>query len=389
MEFAHLESRLNFLDEEYRQEKRDLAQLRQRVDSQQAEIAEYQQRIQELEATINRLQTQINRHERFEDMIQRFKNEMTAMLEDQEARRRQSFKDAERARQMELDAQGKALHEVRREIERGRGLDEDLVLARTELERMGGLIVAIQQRVDNLAKQGDEQVRNLSYLENQRRNDAKKVAELQVESSDVLKKTDLNLSKIQMVEQQLLGYAKFQTAVDEIRESTKQSLEAFQFQEAHFQRQMTGWLEQAEVNQRRLDEYETRMTRYAELHQLNRKTLEALQEFQERLQREQHESMELQRLAEERAKHQSEDWQSDIEQKWKQHSLDWEHQFQRMTQNVEKLTKRLEAAETTGARLQPQINLLVQAAEEYAHTQAVAAHDWQRRFEELMTQETG
>lgn len=388
MEFAHLETRLNFLDEEYRQEKRDLAQLRQRVDSQQAEIEEYQNRIQLLENQLAQFQTQMQRLDRFEEMIQRFKNEMTAVLEDQEARRRQAFKDAERARQMELDAQAKALHEIRREVERGRRFDEDLALARTEIDRVGALLVSMQQQQDHLAKQNDERVRAISYMEDQRRNDAKKIAQLQAETSDLFKKADRNLAKIQMVEQQVPDFGKFQKAVDELRESTKRSLEGFQFQEAQFQRQMKNWLEQAEVNQRRMDEYEERMSRYAEHYQLNRKALESLQEFQERLKREQHESAELQRLAEDRTKHEWEDWQNTQEQRLKKQALEWDQQFKGLFKTVEKLSDRVEETERVVPTLQPQINLLIQSLEEQAHLRAMAAHDWQRRFEELMTRET-
>ncbi|MFQ5611280.1 MAG: hypothetical protein ACE5H9_04015 [Anaerolineae bacterium] len=387
MEFAHLESRLNFLDDEYRQEKRELAQLRQTVDSQRAEIEEYHQRVQTLESELARVQAQMQRLDRTEDMMQRFKNEVMAMLEDQDSRRRQAFKDADRARQMELDSHAKALNEIRRDVERNRRFDEDLALARTEVERLGALVVSMQQRLDHLAKQNDERVRAVGYLENQRNNDAKKIAQLQAEVADLFKRINLSASKLEMVEKQMPEFAKFKQAVDGIDENTRRSLENYQYQAAQFERQVRNWTEQADGYQRRMDDYEARMDRYAEHYQLNRKALESLQEFQERLQRDQHEAMELQRLAEERARHRLEEWQNAEEQRRHREALEWEHRFKTLHKGVEKTRARVAIIEEIVQSLQPQINLLIQLAEEDAQSRLMAAREWLHHLESLATDE--
>ncbi len=388
MEYAQLESRISFLDSEYRREKADLAQLRHKLELSEAEKAEMEKRIEELETELLEVKALSPKVTMLEGIIERFKGEMLTALEDQRLKQKQSLKDAERSRSIEMEVQTRAIKEVRQEMERNRNLDELITLARTETERQAAVLIAFQQRLDNLAVQTDEHVRSVSYLEDQRRTDAKHISELKADTTDLFKQSALHLSKVELLEQQIPQFGRFQSELEKVKESVRTEIERIQYQQAQVDRGVKNWQTLAETMQRRLDEYETRMERYAEHYQRNLKALEALQGFQEQMKRDQHEFMELHRLNSDRQKNQLEEWQSTYEQAARKGMLESERKQDEMLKQVEKLQAEMKALALQISPFKEQFTLLLQIAEEDALNRAIAARDWQLRFEQLATGES-
>jgi len=388
MEYAQLESRISFLDSEYRREKADLAQLRHKLELSEAEKAEMEKRIEDLEAELLEVKTLTPKVTMLEGIIDRFKGEMLTALEDQRLKQKQSLKDAERSRSIEMEMQTRAIKDVRQEMERNRNLDELITLARTETERQAAVLVSFQQRLDNLATQTDEHVRSVSYLEDQRRTDAKHINELKADTTDLFKQSSLQLSKVELLEQQIPQFGRFQTELEKVKESVRTEIERIQYQQAQVDRSMKTWGNLAETVQRRLDEYENRMERYAEHYQRNLKALEALQSFQEQMKRDQHEFMELHRLNSDRQKNQLEEWQSAYEQTTRKQAIEGERRLDEMLKQVEKMQQEMATLTAQLPQLNDQLTLMLQIAEEDALNRAIAARDWQVRFEQLSTEET-
>lgn len=385
MEYAQLESRISFLDSEYRREKANLAQVRHKLEVAESEKEELAKRIETLEAELLDTKTQLSKITVLENVIDRFKSEMRTALEEQRQQQKRALKDAERARTIELESYTKAIADVRHEMERQRDLDEQISLARAETDRQAGMLVSFQQRLDNLAKQADEQLRSISYLEEQRRNNAKNIAELSVETSDLFKQTKLHQSKVELLEQQIPQFGQFQQELAKVKESVRTQLEQIQYQQAQVARSMKTWEDLSESMRRRLDEFENRMERYAEHYQRNQKALEALQAFQEQLQRAQHEFMELQRLNADRQKAQVENWQSVQEQELRKHSMEAERQLGEMQRQIDAFKASLQSVADEIPPMQKNLMLLLKIIEEDVMTRAIAARDWQVRFEELAT----
>ncbi|HEY84901.1 MAG TPA: hypothetical protein G4N96_07300 [Chloroflexi bacterium] len=388
MEYAQLESRISFLDSEYRREKADLAQLRHKLELSEAEKAEMEKRIGELETELLEVKALSPKVTMLEGIIERFKGEMLTALEDQRLKQKQSLKDAERSRSIEMEVQTRAIKEVRQEVERNRNLDELITLARAETERQAAVLISFQQRLDNLAVQTDEHVRSVSYLEDQRRTDAKHINELKADTTDTFKKLALQVSKVELLEQQIPQFGRFQSELEKVKEGVRAEIERIQYQQAQVDRGVKRWENLSETMQRRLDEYETRMERYAEHYQRNLKALEALQGFQEQMKRDQHEFMELHRLNSDRQKNQLEEWQATYEQAARKRMLESERKQDEMLRQVEKLQAEMKALAVQISPFEEQFTLMLQIAEEDALSRAIAARDWQVRFEQLATGES-
>jgi hypothetical protein len=155
------------------------------------------------------------------------------------------------------------------------------------------------------------------------------------------------------------------------------------YQVAQRERQLKNWTEIAETTERRLKENEGAMEKYAEHYQLNKRALASLQDFQERLQNDQHRIRELQRLAEERQRAELEKFQVDFEQRWQRRNMELQPQFSDFQRSVEACQKRIDEIARLHQGTEEQLNLVLQVIEEDIQARALATANWQKRFEEI------
>jgi chromosome segregation ATPase len=367
----------------YQADQQVTAKLQQRVEAQAYELQEQARRIQQLEAKLAESQLKLAAPLQLDDQLLTLKSEILQIVEEQYTRRQQNFRDVNNAMLTQLDSFAKNLYELRRDLDRVQRYDEQISLARTEGDRLNKEVSTFELRLNNLNKQLEERTRAATYLEDQRRADVLRLAELQTEIPNLNKKIETSLTKVQLVEQQLPQFGQYQAALDEIRDDIRRHREHMDFQIAQRERLLKNWSDASESVERRLDEYKGMLEKYAEHYQLNKRALESLQDFQERLQREQHKAGELQRLAEDRQQAEMEKWRAEYEQRWKKQSMEWKPTFADVQKNMDVLQKKVEDMVKLNQTVQNQMDLVLQIIEEDIQNRTLTSRDWQQRFEEL------
>lgn len=360
-----------------------IAQLQQRAEAQTYELQQQARRIELLEAQLAESQARQAATPQLDDQFLNLKSEILQIVEEQYTRRQQNFRDVNNAMLAQLDGFARSLYELRRDLERIQRYDEPIALARAEVDRLNKEVSTFETRLNTLSKQLEERTRAATYLEDQRRADTTRLAELQAEIPNLHKKIDSSLTKVQLVEQQIPQYGQYQAALDEIREDIRRHREHMDFQMAQRERLIKNWSDTAESIERRMDEYKGMMEKYAEHYQLNKRALESLLDFQERLQREQHKATELQRLAEDRQQGEMEKWRAEYEQRWKKQSMEWKPTFTDLQKNMDLLQKRVDEMVKLNQTVQKQMDLVLQIIEEDIQNRTFMARDWQQRFEQL------
>jgi len=387
MEHSQLSQMVTWLDKEHQRDRAQLHQLQQRVETLVQEREEQASRIVELQAELAALNAHVDRVAKIEGFFERFKIEINALLERSETRRQQAMRDSDRVRQVEIENVAQSIHEFRQEIEKYRRYDEELASCRADTQRLGESIARLQQQILDASKGQDERVRSITYLEEQRHQDNKRIAQVQVQTADLFKKIELQVSRIQQLEQFPPRIGELRSSIDELRQQQNKEVERVQFQDAQRERQIKSWLQEADVHRQRMEEFGQQIERYAEQYQRIKKATEELQEFEEQIQRQQHESAELQRLAENRQRSQLEEWQVQEEQRWKKHTMEWDHQWGDYDKALAELTKQFSVLEKQTQDNAKRLELLLRMAEEDAQMRAMATRDWQMRFEEIVEQE--
>ena len=364
---------VTWLDKERRRDKAELTKLRQRVESQSAEITEQARRMQELEGRLASTQAQLTKFPQLEQALDQLRDELVLLIERHDEQRRKAEMDAERVRQVERDSQVRVLGEIRKELQKLPRYEEELQLRRAEDQRLGEALLNLQQQMADLGRDLEDRTRNLPYLEEHPRQNAKRIAELQQETPELFKRTEAQSTKLQLLEELVrrsehrIGELNLLGA--ELKQEQKDFIESIKLGEQQRERQMNESAEQVEEQRQKMEEYAAQMQRSTEQYERNKKALAALEKLEERLKRDQAEVAELQRLAEKRQRDQLDEWQAENEKRWKKHMLIWEQHWRKQDRWNEAHAARFVPLEESTKVNRDQITALWQTWEEYARHQ--------------------
>ena len=373
MDLNQLNQMVTWLDEERRRDKTDLGKLQQRTESQSAEIAEQARRIQEQEGRLARTQAQLTKFTQIETALSQLRDELVLLVERHDEQRRRAEEDAARVRQVEQESQTRALGEMKKELQKLPRHEEELQQRRAEDQRLGEALLSLQQRVADFGRDLENRTRNLPYLEEHPRQNAKRIAELQEETPELFKRTEAQSTKLQLLEELVrksehrIGELDLQGI--ELKQEQQEFFESLRLADQDRERLMGEWTEQMEEQRQKMEKYDVQMRQSAELYKTNKQALAALEKFEERLKQGQAEVAELQRLAEKRQRHQLDEWQAEDEKRWKKNMLVWEQHWRDQDRWNEEHTARLGPLEESTKANRAQITALWQTWQEYARRQ--------------------
>lgn len=331
MDIDQLAQMVNWLDEEHRRDRAEIAKLYQRLESQTTEIVEQARRVQELEGQLASTQAQLVKFTQVEEALQQVKNEIVLMLQRQEEQRVQEVRDAERARLNDREAYARGISEVRKELPRFGRIEEELVTRRAEDQRILELVLGLRQQVNGINKDIDERTRSLPFLAEQRGQDSKRIAQLQQETVELFKRTEGAAGRLQALESDLKRVDRAVVAVQPVpnmlREEVATFVEEQKLKDVERDRALTRWREEFEEQREAITAQQKRLADYSTHIDEARRIMASLQGFEESIRREQHQVAELQRLAEERQRKELDEFLSEDEKRWRKQSLAWEHRW--------------------------------------------------------------
>lgn len=373
MDLTQLSQMVAWLDEEHRRDREEIAKLDQRLQSMAIERQEQARRIQDLEGRLASTHAQLTRFTQIEQALQQLKNEVVVLLDKQAEARLHAERESERARLSDREGLTRGVAEIRKELPRLGRIEEDLVTRKAEEQRLGEMVLALRQSVSNVGKDLDERTRSLPYMVEQRAQDNKRIAQLQAENMELLKRTDALTSRFPAQEERLQRLEKDLTRIQPIPEQLRQDQQGFietqKLTEAERQRQMSQW-EQDFVQQRSaIEKQVVKLREFEARYEAVGRALKALEEFQAQIVQGQKQTAELQRLAEERQRKELAEWQSENEQRWKKETLRWDYALGEQNKLNQKLAERFPPTEKHLTLLQREIEALWRLQENLGNQQ--------------------
>ena len=331
MDVGQLMQMTSWLDEEHRRDKAELIRLQQKVVSQESELQDQSRLIKELEGRLVGMQAQLLKQGQLQGALQQLKDEVVQMFAQADERRQQEAREAERVRSIERDNMARAMNEVRRDLQRLPRYDEELGLRKAEQARVGEIVMAMQQTLTGLGQEVDNKMRGLPFLEDGRQQDAKRIARLQQESLEAMKRLEQQGSRLQITEDASQRHERdtgeLKEVVSQVRAGQREFIEKQLLEAEHVKRQIAEWIETSEAQIKRVDVFAARLQEFSEAFREDRQTVAGIERFQEVIRRDQTQVSELQRLGEERQKRQLEQWVEENEKRWRKELLRWDHQW--------------------------------------------------------------
>ena len=301
MEANQTSQMVAWLDEERRKDKSLITKLEERSQAQTALLEDQARRIQALENELTQMRQQQLSVSRFDETIDRLRSEFNAQLDETQKRRAAADQENKKMRDMDRDALMKSIEELRQEVIQR--VDRAIQPRRAEEERLSRIATELQDYASNLSKGLEEFERSLGFLEEQRRQDARRLSDINGELAELGKKSETQQAMAEY-RQQRQEWNEQQALADQQRERTMNDMlkrmDGFGETMTNFAKQVEGWSETHRQMKLKLDEYERLV---------------------ERVERRLNEGAEMQRLSEERFRQEWEDFMSDDQRRWRQFTL--------------------------------------------------------------------
>ncbi len=375
---------VQWLDDERRKDKQEVAALQERLSGLAAENAAWQRKIQQLESDLATSTATLQRLAKIDEILDGYRREMTRQLEELEQRRTDAAREDERLRKVEREGLNKSLADLRKGVENIGKLEREAQGRKDEENRLSRLVAELQNKVSEFNRYLDERLRSITVVEEGRRQDAKRITELQTEMTDVRKRVDENRGKLDVVEDVArrvdARLGELFLAETERRNLQTQWLDAQAIVQAERERAFNDVQAKVEAAVRSIEEYAHKVDQYAEANRDIKRSADDFKQMTALMERRINEAAEIQRLAEERFR---QDWAAflaDDQKRWTTHMLlrdeQWrEHdrlnvrQFERLDALEEQTSELFDVVRhmqsLDASRLQALLNLVREMVAEY------------------------
>ncbi len=351
MDISQAARMIEWLDEERRRDKATIATLEERLAQQQETLELLQRRLGSMESDQTVMRSQYVSGDRQNDLVEQMRREMRQLLETAEASRLTAEREAERRQELVRENMLRAIRETTEKMTKLERQLGDLPGLQVERDRLVGVTAALQQRLDDLYKKLDEPERRITFLEEQRRQDARRLGELESELPEIQKQIDTVKPKTTLLEDLAL---RNERKIQEIHNTERERREQIQ----QFIDQQTLILQQRDqqINDlvKRFGDHDQamqqnieRFEKWADAYRSMKQIIDDFERIGDRLERRINEVAEMQRLSEERFRQEWNDWRSDDQKRWKQFTLSndevWRSHDKEFERFIQRMTE-LEAA---------------------------------------------
>lgn len=316
---------IEWLDEERRRDRGTIALLEERVAQQAEIIIQLERRLNGLEGEQSSMRTAFVPVGRDTELAEQLRREFQQLVEEVESKRLMAEREVERRQDIGRESLARMIRDLGDRTNALEKAIEELPAARVERDRVAAALAAVQQRVEDLAKKFEEPERRITFLEEQRRQDARRISDIQSELPELQKQLDAVRPKLDALEAMVLRSEKrimeVQTAERDRREEMQQFIDQQTLLLQQRDQQVAELAKSFGAYDEDMRRYLERFEAWSETHRQMKKLIDDFERIAERLGRRINEVAEMQRLSEERFRQEWNDWIADDQKRWKQFTL--------------------------------------------------------------------
>ncbi len=336
---------IEWLDEERRRDKTQIATLQERLAQQQETIDALARRLNSIESDQSALRSQSLPSGKEGEVVDQMRREMMQLLENAEAKRLTAEREAERRAEIAREAAARPVRELSEKMSRLERQTTELPAINVEKDRLSSTVASLQQRVEDLFKRFEEPDRRLAFIEEQRRTDSRRLSELETVIPEVRKQFDSIKPKVSLLEDLSLRNERKLTDVANGDRERREQIQQFVDQQTLLLQQRDQQV--TELN-RRFVEHDDAMKRnierfdtWAEAYREMKRIIDDFERIGDRLERRINEVAEMQRLSEDRFRQEWNDWRADDQKRWKTFTMSTDEVWKQHDREFEKFVQRM------------------------------------------------
>jgi chromosome segregation ATPase len=387
MEFDQVLKQLEWLDGERRKDKDIIAKQEDRITALEGNLSGAQQQFKELNGAITRLSAVVGRMDDYDEALIQHRLEVNKQVEEIDKQSRAREEEIEKVRRVEMRSIDTSIADTRKELDAITGLRRSVQSLTEDGTRLARQIEDLGAKIQDILRTEEEYSRTYRLIEEGRRQDAKRIVDLQGEVSALRKRSDeqrgqmeLNSSNQRKLESRM-GEIILQDS--ERQEAQNAFLEKQALKQVEFERTWKEWQTHIETIDRQSNDIENQFQSLDSTHSEVKRIRDSIEELHQRVDRRVNEITEVQRLAEERFRGEWVTFKADDQKRWTNYTLTQEEQRNELSRNLDRLGDQISDLDVGFQELQDVIQQATEETERRLQSLLSMAHDWVAAYERI------
>lgn len=385
MELEQIAKQVDWLDDERRKDKLKLGSLEERLAAVEGNVPPLAHQIKDLSSEITRLAALVSRLDSTDESIIQARLDAKQQVEDLDKQVKKREEESEKMRRGEIRALETSINELRKEVEQLPEIRRTLKLRIDEESRLGRSIDEVRTRIETLRRSEEEYTRSIRLLDDGRRQDSKRLTDLNGEVAAVRKRVDDQSGRVELAAATL---KKLETRLNELstveterREAVANFLDSQALREVERERVWKEWQARFQLIESQTSDIETALQNLDATNRAVKRSQQTVEEVSQKVERRINEITEIQRLAEERFRQEWATFKADDQKRWTNYTLTLEEQRNEASRQHEKLAEKVTQIEDTLQEIQDLIQQMNEQTEKQLQSLLATTHEWVTSFE--------
>ena len=385
MDLEQLQKRLQWIEEDRRKEKDALAMLESRLTALEGSQAAPQQQIKELAGEITRLSAVVTRMDQYDASLLQARQESKRAVDELSREAKIRNDESEKIRRIEIRSLENSLAELRKELEVLAKLEKGIQVRGEDIIQVRRMVDELRAKIDEVRTEEQEYTRTFRLLEDGRRQDAKRIVDLQGEVTALRKRLDDQRGQTELlntvqrkVESRLTELA---TVEAERRESMATFLDKQALTQVERERTWKEWQTRFETIEKQARDIEGQLLALDATNREVKRSQVSVDELAQRVERRINEITEIQRLSEDRFRQEWVTFKADDQKRWTNFTLTQEELRSEISRQFEKLAERSTQMEDELQEIKDLVHQANEQAEKRLQALLAMAHDWVTAYE--------
>ncbi len=378
-----LKNRVDWLDEERRKDKALLAKLEERLAGVTSALESQARILQETSNQLTKLNTRIQ-PQKIDELISKQREDTVRALDAMDKRRLELEEEAGRTRALEKNRIDKTIGEFKKQIELLGDLQESMETRKAEQARQAVILQEMRKTLDAIQKRDEERTRIIAATEEGRRQDIRRMADIQGEQQAIREKGGESSARLDAVESSGRRVEGRLAELMALELERRNAMAIWQEQQTaavmERERQWKDWEKRSADSVNRMNEFLKQVDSYQEMHRSMQKAIDEYQSFTERLEQKMKEMAEIQRIQEDRLRQDWTTFLADDQKRWTAQNLTWEDEWRERDRKFTKATEKLTHLEEQVEELSDSLHSALEGDRARLETLANTFREWLARI---------
>jgi chromosome segregation ATPase len=388
MDFEQIVKRLQWLDEEHRKDKAAIIELEERIAAHEGNLDTVAKQVKPLEKQIAGLTPNTARIDQFEVMVAKQREEMKNALDELDKKYKKREKELLAQRQKDLEPFLKEIEKLKKALTEIAPIKRELKARAASENRLQTEIDLLKPPIEEARRAAEDATRTQRVFDENRKQDMKRIADLQGEITALRKridearvKADAGSDSVRHLENR---FKELLVSEAERKAAQAEFIEKQSIAQLDRDRSYKEWRDSHAEFQKQVEKLETQSLALEETLRSAKRAQETYNELNAKLERRINEVTEMQRLAEDRLRQEWVTFKADDQKRWTGYTLSQDEGGKDIRKAIQKLEDRITALDESTQVTQDKLEQTTDVTEGQLQELMNVAHEWLSAYERIM-----